>query len=91
MFWLDAPGHIGKSMFVRGLAEAENAGEQPLLDDLKVVAVFIRKEYRYGPAALLPLLETALKQALDLAERQDRRLPQIDLSAVDKAAALAGC
>ncbi|MDG4558148.1 MAG: hypothetical protein P9F19_12290 [Candidatus Contendobacter sp.] len=89
VFWLDAPGHIGKSMFVRGLAEAESAGEQPLLDDLKVVAVFIRKEYRYGPAALLPLLETALKQALDLAERQDRRLPQIDLNAADKAAALA--
>lgn len=90
MFWLQAPAHPGKSLFVRGLAElSEAGGEQWLLNDLQVAGVFIRRDYRYGPGQILPLLEQVLKRALDVAERADRRLPQIDLAASDPAAACA--
>ncbi len=87
VFWLQAPGHVGKSMFVLGLAEAATLlDEQPLLEKLKVVAVFIRKEYRYGPEALAALLEDGLTRALDL--RKDQRLPRLDLDAADRPGAL---
>jgi len=90
VFWLQAPAHPGKSLFVRGLAElSEAGGEQWLLNDLQVAGVFIRRDYRYSPGQILPLLEQVLKRALDVAERADRRLPQIDLAASDPAAACA--
>ena len=84
IWWLQAPGHLGKSLFVLGLAQAGRLGdEQSLLDDLRIAACFIRREYRYGPGQVLPLLEQAIKTALDLTERPDRRLPQFDLAAAD--------
>jgi hypothetical protein len=94
LFWLRAPGHVGKSMFVLGLTELNSAmtQEKPLhlaLTALKVAAVFIKREYRYSPAQIASLLEASLKQALDVAERPDQRLPQLDLAAADKPAAFA--
>ncbi len=89
LFWLQAPAHCGKSHLVRGLAEAGAIGEPALVDDLRVAAVYIRKEYRFGPSALLPLLERGLAAALDLAERNDLRLPQFDEHANHPSAELA--
>ncbi|MBO8087718.1 MAG: hypothetical protein J7D61_16915, partial [Marichromatium sp.] len=89
VLWLQAPGHVGKSLFVHGLQA--NLDDQPLLpgEPLRVAAVFIRREYSYGPARLLPLLEAELKRSLDLADDNERRLPRIDEQATDKPATLA--
>ena len=89
ILWLQAPGHVGKSLFVRGLLG--DIDDTPLLPDQtpRVAAVFIRREYSYGPARLLPLLEAELKRTLDLADDNETRLPRIDEKAADKPAALA--
>ena len=92
VFWLQGPGHVGKSMFVFGLAEGQTLEtEQTLLEDLRVAAVFIRKEYRYGREQIFERLEQALKRTLDVAEQPRRRLPRVDLDAADPPAALVKC
>ncbi|WP_216819294.1 hypothetical protein, partial [Thiohalocapsa sp. ML1] len=89
VLWLQAPGHVGKSLFVHGLQA--HLDDAPLLpgEPPRVAAVFIRREYSYGPARLLPLLEAELKRSLDLADDNEQRLPRIEEQAADKPAALA--
>ena len=92
IFWLQAPGHIGKSLFVQGLDPLGGFENQdPPPEDLKVAAVYIRREYRYGHVQLLHQLERAIKdpRVLDLAEPAYERL-QIDDQADDPPAAFRG-
>jgi len=91
-FWLQAPGHLGKSLFVQGLDPLGGfENRDPLPEDLKVAAVYIRREYRYGHVQLLHQLERAIKdpRVLDLAEPAYERL-QIDDKAADPPAAFLG-
>jgi hypothetical protein len=90
--WLQAPGHLGKSLFVQGLDPLGGfENKDPLPNDLKVAAVYIRREYRYGHVQLLHQLERAIKdpRVLDLAEPAYERL-QIDDKAADPPAAFLG-
>jgi len=92
IFWLQAPGHLGKSLFVQGLDPLGGFENQdPLPENLKVAAVYIRREYRYGHVQLLHQLERAIKdpRVLDLAEPAYERL-QIDDKAADPPAAFLG-
>jgi hypothetical protein len=87
VWWLQAPAHIGKSLFVHALTP-EAGLEDPLLDDLMVVAFHIRREYRYHPAQLKETLAGQLKQRMGL-NNLSRELPELDLNAADPAAAFA--
>lgn len=83
VYWLRAPAHIGKSIFVHGL----RMERKPLLYGLKVVSFHIQREYRYEPAQFENYLSRQLEETLDLtAVRQ--QLPQLDLNHPQPAQAL---
>jgi tetratricopeptide (TPR) repeat protein len=60
VFWLRAPGHTGKSIFVHSLAAPSEVGERPLLPDLVVAAFHIRREFRASPLQFQDFLEIDL-------------------------------
>lgn len=78
IFWLQAPGHIGKTMFVRGLL-GEGLGEKArdqqraLLGKdttLDVAALFLKREYRFDITQFASSLENQVRRDL----RMDTRL-----------------
>jgi hypothetical protein len=77
IFWLQAPGHVGKTMFVRGLfgeglKRDEQRRERALLGNdvvLNVAPVFLKREYRYDAGQFASNLENVVRSALKLDTR----------------------
>jgi tetratricopeptide (TPR) repeat protein len=73
LYWLQAPAHIGKTMFTLGLSSAE-LGDQPIAEGFAVgkggaiASFFCKREYRDGWTTFLNALEERLKVALDLGD-----------------------
>ena len=96
VFWLQAPAHVGKSLFVRGLDPRLRAElkEGPLIADqngkatLAVVAFYIRREYQGFRVQFRDQLQLRLREVFGI-EPQRRDLPQLDLTAADPPAAFA--
>ncbi len=89
VFWLTAPGHTGKSVFVHALATPAELGEKPLLAQTAVVALHIRREFKTWPEQLRYfLLEQVLRQAFGR-EPGRLRLPELDVRAENPAEAFA--
>jgi hypothetical protein len=83
LFWLRAPAHVGKSTFVRGVVTEE----KPLVTGLRVVAVHIRREYRYHLTHWAELLDSQLRVRLDIGSGS-KKLASLDLDASDASGAL---
>lgn len=87
IFWLSAPGHTGKSMFVKGLADPAAVNGKPLGSDLLVAALFIKREILPTARDLRNFLtEQVLKDGFGLSER-GADFPQLDTKAADPAQA----
>lgn len=87
VFWLTAPGHVGKSIFVRGLADPTAVGGKPLDANILVVALFIKRELRPTARDLRNLItEKVLKDGFNRSER-GADFPRLDIDATDPAAA----
>ncbi len=82
LFWLTAPAHIGKSIFVHGIAN--NLDNKPMLDDLIVVRFHIRREFRYFSHHMIESFGEQLKQKFNLTSGT-QQLPQIDTNQGNKA------
>ena len=80
VFWLQAPAHVGKSTFVRGLDPAYQAQfkEDPVIDGLAVAVFYIRREYQYHLAQFADQLRDKIKAALDI-RAQNKPLPSLDI------------
>jgi len=86
IYWVRAPAHIGKSVFVSGLIRERRLEKKSLLRGLQVVSFHIRREYRYHPPMFKEYLNDKLKEVLDL-QSAVRELPQLDLDDPDHSAA----
>ncbi len=84
VLWIEAPGHVGKTMFVRGLtgegletrqAEKEidilGDGDPPLL-----VPIFLKREYRFDLAQFQMFLENRARERIRTDTRLDLRIPR---------------
>ncbi|MFO1419572.1 MAG: SAM domain-containing protein [Candidatus Competibacteraceae bacterium] len=89
VFWLTAPSHTGKSVFVHALAAPAEVGEKPLLARTAVAALHIRREFKTWPEQLRYfLLEDVLHRAFGR-EPARLRLPELDVRAEQPAEAFA--
>ena len=89
VFWLTAPSHTGKSVFVHALAAPAKVGEKPLLARTAVAALHIRREFKTWPEQLRYfLLEDVLHRAFGR-EPGRLRLPELDVRAEKPADAFA--
>ena len=96
VFWLQAPAHVGKSLFVRGLDPRLRAElkEGPLIADkngnetLAVVAFYIRREYQGFRIQFRDQLQLRLREVFRI-EPQRQDLPQLELEAADPPSAFA--
>ena len=78
IFWLQAPAHVGKTMFVRGLfgeglSKEQRHQQRALLGDavtLDVAPLFLKREYRFDAAQFASAMENQVRSAL----RPDTRL-----------------
>ena len=77
IFWLQAPAHIGKSIFVHNISKKYE--KSPLPDDLITVKFHIRREFRYFAHHFIESLTGQLKTAFNLTSGTEK-LPEIDLS-----------
>ena len=77
LFWLTAPAHVGKSIFVHGIAN--NLDKKVMLDDLIVIRFHIRREFRYFSHHMTEALGNHLKEAFNLTSG-NHTLPNIDTS-----------
>ena len=80
VFWLQAPAHVGKSTFVRGLDPTYHPQfkEDPLLDGLSVAVFYIRREYQYHLGQFADQFRDKIKAALDI-WAQNKPLPSLDI------------
>jgi tetratricopeptide (TPR) repeat protein len=80
VFWLQAPAHVGKSTFVRGLDPTyqKQLKEDPLMDGLAVAVFYIRREYQYHLGQFADQLRDRIKAALDI-YAQNKPLPILDI------------
>lgn len=70
IFWLEAPAHIGKTMFLRGLVgdglgenRAAEERELPgLAGDVFVLPVFLKREYNFAPKPFCRTVQNVLGQ-----------------------------
>jgi hypothetical protein len=81
VFWLQAPAHVGKTMFVQGLTEAELKDEpiDPRFEGEKggkLVAYYCRKEYRTGLPGMIYTLHDKLQAAYDPSQNLRDEQPQ---------------
>jgi hypothetical protein len=78
-YWLQAPAHVGKTMFVLGLA-APILADSPITSNLGpgggIAAFFCKREYREGRYAFLNDLSDQLKTALDLRRDKNAQFPE---------------
>ena len=77
LFWLTAPAHVGKSIFVHGIAN--NLDKKVMLDDLIVIRFHIRREFRYFSHHMTEALGNQLKVAFNLTSG-NHTLPEINTS-----------
>jgi hypothetical protein len=82
IFWLQAPGHIGKTMFLRGLVgdalgNKEREKQQKLLNDetIAIAPFFIKREYRFDITQFANVMETQTRAALRVDARTRLALP----------------
>jgi hypothetical protein len=91
--WLQAPAHVGKSVFARGLADplAEPRDPPPAdrFGDLAVAGLFIKREWRSDLTLLRIRLTDALIRALDINPDHRDRLPRLEAEAPAKPRLLA--
>lgn len=89
IFWLRAPAHCGKSVFVSGLLPKDNKN-RPLVSGLKTAAFFIKREYKYHPAQFKENLKDAItnKNCLNLTAGR-AELPDLELDTDNPAQAFA--
>jgi hypothetical protein len=88
IWWLKAPGHVGKSTFIAGIDPKLRAhyGGSLLGDDLCVAVFYIRREYQNGPGQLSEQLYLAINEALGIRIGPGGRpVRQLDLDATDSA------
>lgn len=86
IWWLKAPGHVGKSTFIAGIDPKlrEHYGGILLGDELFVAVFYIRREYQNGPGQLSEQLYLALNEALRIRTGPGGRpVRQLDLDATD--------
>jgi tetratricopeptide (TPR) repeat protein len=90
IFWLRAPAHCGKSVFVNGLLPALRVESGALTEGLKTAAFFIKREYRYHPAQFKEQLRESItgKDCLNLVAGS-HELPELDLRTDDPGRAFA--
>jgi tetratricopeptide (TPR) repeat protein len=90
VYWLQAPAHVGKSTFVRGLDThyAVLWKESDLIPSLAVAVFYIRREYQFHCAQFADQLRDLLREALGL-RSQTRKLPDLDIYAPNPRAAFA--
>lgn len=88
VWWLKAPGHVGKSTFVSGLDQVlrKQLGEGELGDDVRVAVFYIRREYQTWPSQMKEILGEQIKQVLNLRSGQ-KDLPELQVKSNDCAAA----
>ncbi|WP_409408493.1 hypothetical protein AAE485_08060 [Acidithiobacillus ferriphilus] len=89
-YWLQAPAHVGKSTFVRGLDTryAVPWKESALIPNLAVVVFYIRREYQFHCAQFADQLRDLLREVLGL-RSQTQKLPDLDIHAPNPRAAFA--
>ena len=73
LFWLQAPAHIGKSTFIKGLSDNSDTQQ------FTVISFHIRREYRYFAHHFTEHLYTELQKKLSKVGG-NKPLPRIDLS-----------
>ncbi|MFC7517606.1 tetratricopeptide repeat protein [Herbaspirillum sp. GCM10030257] len=80
VFWLQAPAHVGKSTFVRGLDPAFRSQfrEDTLKEGLAVAVFYIRREYQFHLGQFADQLRDKLKEALEI-RAQKRPLPNLSI------------
>ncbi|OUD13060.1 hypothetical protein [Thioflexithrix psekupsensis] len=79
IFYLHAPAHVGKSLFVQGLA-VEAGLDEPLLDNLLVVTFHLRREYRYHLNFFIDYLGQNFRNTVNV-QAGSQPLPEFDRSA----------
>lgn len=73
LFWLQAPAHIGKSTFIKGLSDDSDTQQ------FTVISFHVRREYRYFAHHFTEHLYAELQRKLSKVGG-NRPLPRIDLS-----------
>ncbi len=84
VYWLQAPAHVGKSTFVRGL-DPRYSGlwkESALVENFAVVVFYVRREYQYHCAQFADQLRDSLRDELRL-RSQTQKLPDLDIFSQD--------
>ncbi|WP_230657588.1 hypothetical protein [Psychrobacter sp. I-STPA10] len=76
LMWLQAPAHIGKSIFVHSIGSQMD--NNPAIDSLIAIKFHIRREFRYFAHHLIESINGQLKTAFNLTSGT-QALPQIDL------------
>jgi hypothetical protein len=84
IFWIQAPAHIGKTMFVRGLYglglnDAQRHQQRALLGEnmlVDVAPVFLKREYRFDMRQFASALENQVRSSLRLDTRLTLQLPR---------------
>ena len=84
VYWLRAPSHTGKSLFVHGLDPQSRLEKKEFLPELKVVAFHIRREYRVDLPLFKEVLTDSLKRTLDIMAK-GLELPVLDIHAEEPA------
>lgn len=89
VFWLSAPGNVGKSQFVRGVADPNAVGGRPLIEGAFVAALLLRREIRPTARDLRAVItDRVLKEGFGLSER-GADFPRLDIETSDAKAASA--
>ena len=89
VWWLKAPGHVGKSTFIAGIdpkLKAHYAGNV-LDEELCIAAFYIRREYQNGVGQFSEQLYLAINEVLGIRTGPGGRpVRQLDIDAADPAA-----
>jgi tetratricopeptide (TPR) repeat protein len=88
--WVQAPGHTGKTIFARAIADPRADRPDPLpYDDLAVAGIFIKREWRSELPLLRVRLTNELMRVFDIPNDRRELLPQLRMEEEDKPAAFA--
>jgi tetratricopeptide (TPR) repeat protein len=88
LWWLQAPGHVGKSTFVTGIdPRYSDLKEDPLAADLRVITFYIRREYQIWPGQFVDELNSQLRDALQIKSGKEA-LPTLKVDDAQPAEAL---
>jgi tetratricopeptide (TPR) repeat protein len=88
VFWLEAPGHIGKTTFVAALSRSSEKRSRSIPDDMIAFAFHIKREFQSWATQLQGQLSTELvRHRLGLIEGREP-LPNLELESAQPEAAL---